>query len=81
MYSAPMVMVPHSNTGQTHFVQHNSSTLNRNVIQDADTVQTTPATLVNGSVPPPDTTTHSPKSPGTSSNQTENSNDNNMASL
>lgn len=78
MYSAPMVMVPHSNAGQTQFVQQNSTALNRTVLQDAGTVLKTQTTSINASVSPPDTTTHSPTSSERSPSQKDNANDNNM---
>lgn len=80
MYSTPMVMVPHSNTGQTQFVQQSSTALNRNVIQDSKIVQTAQATLTTATVSPPDTTTHSPKSPERSPSQKDGGNDINMVS-
>lgn len=78
MYSTPMVMVPHSNTGQTQFVQQSSTALN--VIQDSKIVQTAQATLTTATISPPDTTTHSPKSPERSPSQKEGGNDIDMVS-
>lgn len=80
MYSAPMVMVPHSNAGQTQFVQHGTTALNRSVMHDVETVRTTQTTLTTATVLPPDTTTHSPKSPERSPGQKDSSNDINMVS-
>lgn len=80
MYGTPMVMVPHSNTGQTQFVQPASTALNRNVVQDAETVQTTQATLTTATVLPPDTTSHSPKNRERSPSQNDSAIDNNMVS-
>lgn len=80
MYSAPMVMVPHSNTGQTQYVQQSTTALNRSVMQDAETVRSTQTTLTTATVLPPDTTTHSPKSPERSPGQKDSINDINMVS-
>lgn len=81
MYGTSMVMVPHSNTGQTQFVQQSSAALNRNVIQDAETPQTTQTPLTTATVSPPDTTTHSPSNnPERSPTQKDGANDNNMVS-
>lgn len=80
MYSTPMMMVPHSNTGQSQFVQQTTTTLNRNVMQDVETVRTVQTASMTASASPPDTTTLSPKSPEISSSHKENGNDINMVS-